>query len=262
MNGGTGRPGNPDPERDFDIDPTRPGALAPADPAAIAARDGAEAMAVANARRARQRIDSEEALEAAAAAPGVAPPAPEAPFAPKRGSERWEVKTLNDADIAAINLAPTLTTVREMWKVARPGNMPLTYPVPAYQRNRAAGPETTVWQIEGTIIAYKWEKDGDFHIVLQDKAHGETMIVEAPETGSGSDGLPFMGGGCPAPLRARIEAARATLATKLHPSPGLKPASIPARITGVGFFDVLHGQTGVATTNAIELHPILDVEFV
>jgi hypothetical protein len=29
-----------------------------------------------------------------------------------------------------------------------------------------------------------------------------------------------------------------------------------ARITGVAFFDLLHGQTGVAP-NVIELHPIL-----
>ena len=32
------------------------------------------------------------------------------------------------------------------------------------------------------------------------------------------------------------------------------------RITGVGFFDYLHGQRGVAP-NGIELHPVLDVEF-
>lgn len=33
-----------------------------------------------------------------------------------------------------------------------------------------------------------------------------------------------------------------------------------AKITGVGFFDRLHGQTGVAATG-IELHPILDLEW-
>jgi hypothetical protein len=30
-----------------------------------------------------------------------------------------------------------------------------------------------------------------------------------------------------------------------------------ARVTGVAFFDFLHGQTGVAR-NGIELHPVLD----
>ncbi len=28
-----------------------------------------------------------------------------------------------------------------------------------------------------------------------------------------------------------------------------------------GVFDTMHGQNGVAVTNAMELHPILDVEF-
>jgi hypothetical protein len=34
-----------------------------------------------------------------------------------------------------------------------------------------------------------------------------------------------------------------------------------ARITGVGFFDKVHGQTGVALTNAIEIHPVLKIEW-
>ena len=40
----------------------------------------------------------------------------------------------------------------------------------------------------------------------------------------------------------------------------LSPAT-RARITGVGFFDKVHGQTGVAQLNGIELHPVLKVEF-
>jgi hypothetical protein len=31
-------------------------------------------------------------------------------------------------------------------------------------------------------------------------------------------------------------------------------------VTGVGFFDRIHGQTGVAP-NGIELHPVLDIQF-
>ncbi len=32
------------------------------------------------------------------------------------------------------------------------------------------------------------------------------------------------------------------------------------QITGIGFFDFLHGQAGVAP-NGIEIHPILDIQF-
>src|SRR5260370_1246977 len=40
----------------------------------------------------------------------------------------------------------------------------------------------------------------------------------------------------------------------------VKTANIPVQIKGVGFFDFLHGQTGVAP-NGIELHPLLDIIF-
>jgi hypothetical protein len=44
--------------------------------------------------------------------------------------------------------------------------------------------------------------------------------------------------------------------------PAFKTAvpATPARITGVGFFDRMHGQTGVAP-NVIELHPVLKIEW-
>jgi hypothetical protein len=35
-----------------------------------------------------------------------------------------------------------------------------------------------------------------------------------------------------------------------------------ARITGVGFFDTVHGQAGVSQFNGIELHPVLKVEWI
>ena len=44
-----------------------------------------------------------------------------------------------------------------------------------------------------------------------------------------------------------------TFKTKVKPT--------PARITGVGFFDRVHGQTGVSQFNGFELHPTLKIEF-
>jgi hypothetical protein len=48
-----------------------------------------------------------------------------------------------------------------------------------------------------------------------------------------------------------------------QPMPAFKAkvAATPARITGVGFFDRVHDQTGVALSNGIELHPILEIEW-
>ncbi|HET9096986.1 MAG TPA: hypothetical protein VFN37_10015, partial [Candidatus Baltobacteraceae bacterium] len=38
-------------------------------------------------------------------------------------------------------------------------------------------------------------------------------------------------------------------------------SGIVVDVTGVAFFDALHGQTGVAP-NGIEIHPVLSIDFV
>ncbi|EWM11974.1 hypothetical protein [Kutzneria sp. 744] len=48
--------------------------------------------------------------------------------------------------------------------------------------------------------------------------------------------------------------------TTKYTTSSFKTANVPVTITGVGFFDFLHGQTGVAP-NGIELHSVLDVQF-
>jgi hypothetical protein len=40
----------------------------------------------------------------------------------------------------------------------------------------------------------------------------------------------------------------------------MKHVSVPVTVVGVGFFDFIHGQTGVAP-NGIELHPVLGMCF-
>ena len=62
------------------------------------------------------------------------------------------------------------------------------------------------------------------------------------------------------PFSANIANARAKFDAKFTATPVFQPVSVPVRIKGVGFFDFIHGQTGVAP-NGIELHPILDIDF-
>ncbi len=85
------------------------------------------------------------------------------------------------------------------------------------------------------------------------------MIVESPQDGLDVNGEPFVDPS--SPFKQKIEQARGKLRTRLNPTPTFHSASIRARITGLGFFDLDHGQTGVAKTNAIELHPVIDIEF-
>jgi hypothetical protein len=77
------------------------------------------------------------------------------------------------------------------------------------------------------------------------------MIAEIPSPNCVAPGSPFAGG---------VARARAQFDAKFNVTSALKTANVPVQITGVGFFDYLAGQTGVAP-NGIELHPILDIVF-
>jgi hypothetical protein len=131
--------------------------------------------------------------------------------------------------------------------------LPVDELFPAYQSARAQPVETTIFTIDGEIIACKLEDDVDFHIVVQGDT-GETMIVEVPDPDAR-----FVDPS--SPWVDAIKSARSEIANQLSPERELKKVRRAARITGVGFFDRVHGQAGVASTNGIELHPVLGVEW-
>ena len=79
-------------------------------------------------------------------------------------------------------------------------------------------------------------------------APSKTMIVEFPDT--------TCNGATSSPKKGKMASARSALikACGQPSSSHFTNLSGRANITGVGFFDIPHGQTGVAP-NAIELHP-------
>jgi len=100
------------------------------------------------------------------------------------------------------------------------------------------------------LTLYKLEDDVDYHIILQD-ANGATLITEIPCPCCVAGSSPFTAG---------VANARAKFDARLTATTFFQSVSIPVRVTGVGFFDFIHGQTGVAP-NGIELHPLLDITF-
>ena len=176
---------------------------------------------------------------------GVSPspvPTPSPTPTPNCGVERWSVKTGTDSDAASVNFvaqANTMATMRS-W----------TAPSPIPSNNRVAPYETTVWTLTANLLEYKFEDDSDYHLVLQD-ASGNTMIAEIPSPGCVGSGSPFA---------ADIVNARMKFNAMFTASTSFQFANVPVQITGVGMFDFLHGQTGVAP-NGIEIHPVLDISF-
>jgi uncharacterized membrane protein len=159
------------------------------------------------------------------------------------GVERWSVKTGTDADVSKVNLnAPTNTTITAMRAFTAPNPIP--------PNNRITGPETTLWVINATLTLFKLESDSDYHLVIQD-ASGTTMITEIPSPSCVGAGSPFLAG---------ITNARSEFDAKFTATTSFQTANIPVKVTGVGMFDFLHGQTGVAP-NGIELHAVLDIVF-
>ena len=162
------------------------------------------------------------------------------------GTERWPVKTLTDLDVAHVSFTPVGSTVAHLRGLAAPATRPADA--------RVAPTELTTFRISAVLIGWKLEGDRDMHLVIADPAQPtRTMIVEVPSTTC--DHV------CSSGHVAQFRVARAALIAKF----GTPTSSFhrfatppPITVTGVGFFDFLHGQTGVAP-NGVELHPVLKV---
>ena len=112
--------------------------------------------------------------------------------------------------------------------------------------------ECQVWELTGQLVEFKAEDDGDFHVVLADlEETALTMIVEIPD--------PNCAGVCDSPHSADIVRARESFTQVLGLSPRRfqrMTQAVAVTVTGVGFFDFKHRQTGLAP-NGVELHPVI-----
>src|SRR6266581_2228639 len=159
------------------------------------------------------------------------------------GVERWSVKTGTDQDVGLVNLgSKTSTTIASLSAITAPNPIP--------DGRRVQPTETTVWVLNATLKKYVRAYDSDYHMVLADDA-GHTMIAEIPDPGCVGPG---------SPLAAGIAHARAQFDAVFTATTNFQNADVPVQITGVGFFDYLEGQEGVAP-NGVELHPIIDIIF-
>jgi len=165
--------------------------------------------------------------------------------------ERWGTKTGVDPDASKIDIAhPKTITVAELVALPRPDGLP-ERGGPGSDR---FGPiEHTAYTIDTKVLRYKLEEedDQDFHIVITDWNNpGPTMIVEIPDPRAVDPSSPW---------RDAIAQAREDFDSQFHPTNRFTRHSAHLKVTGIGFFDFIHGQSGVAP-NGIELHPVIRVE--
>ncbi len=168
------------------------------------------------------------------------------------GTERWRIKTAFDSDASRIDFTARRSTVAELTSLRAPATL---------EEEERSDAERHVYSVEAVLLGWKVEEaakgDHDFHLVLADPNDlGRTMIAEVP---SGE-----CQGACSSLQAQKFVAVRQALTAHLAAPEvhfrRLTPAWL-VRVEGIGFFDVFHGQIGVAE-NCMELHPLLSVEFV
>jgi hypothetical protein len=159
------------------------------------------------------------------------------------GTERWPVKTLSDPDASKVNFSPRKASVGALGKKPAPRISSST--------PRIAGVETTTYRVQAQLVEFKLEDDHDVHLVIAAPGNAsQTMIAEFPDTS------------CPGASSSAKKKQMATARSSLIAACGAPSASSfhklsgTATVTGVGFWDVPHGQTGRAP-NSVELHPVL-----
>jgi hypothetical protein len=157
--------------------------------------------------------------------------------------ERWAVKIGIDPDAHLVNEKVVVPTT-----IIRLRSLPAPRSLPAHSRLRPV--ETTVWALDAILLRYRVEEDSDVHLVIADTG-GRTMIAEIPAPQCVGASSPFL----PA-----IRTVRRSFAAQFHPGATWQRPKIRVHITGVGFFDFKHGQSGVAP-NAVELHPVLSMQW-
>jgi len=163
---------------------------------------------------------------------------------------RWDVKTLTDPSAGQVNSTVVETTVHDLV------HLPFSKTIPTHLPRASGAPffpvEVTTYRIQAKLEGWKIaHDDGDIHLVVHDPTTDESMIVEFPDpkcTGKATD-----------VQRKEMTDARHAVEQSCpgeHLTTGFHNLAGNATITGVGFFDKKHNQTGVAL-NGIELHPAL-----
>ena len=156
------------------------------------------------------------------------------------GIERWDVKTLKDTAAKQINFTPVATTVAALRLI----------PAPVMPTARVAA-EMKTYTVSATVTSFKQEADSDIHLAVKDDT-GKTMIFEMPAKQCLDSSKTS-----PALITQMTNSLRAWSA-KYTATPSYQTINQRVTVTGVLFFDKLHGQRGVAP-NGAEMHPLLSL---
>ncbi len=163
----------------------------------------------------------------------------------KCSSYRGDVKRLGDPAAKNIGNTARRSSVKSLLALPNPGLTDADS-----KRPRIAPVEQRIYRINVNLVSFKAEPDNDIHLIVAGPATGKRMIVE------------FVLPQCGKRRKTEMTNARNALFTACgFPGSEFSPRKGSATITGVGFYDQLHGQKMVDPGyNGIELHPVLSFQ--
>ncbi len=163
-------------------------------------------------------------------------------FSQDCGKERWHIKTLSDADTLFVNFDTIrLSSIPEQINMPKPEGKP---------EARLAS-ETSLYTIECYIVGFAEEKDRDIHIVIADINTDVTMVAEivSPECSDVQTTSRYL------LFKYIYDWFSDHIGIPKHSFIILDECKF-VTITGIGFWDHIHGQKGMAG-NGREIHPVL-----
>lgn len=162
------------------------------------------------------------------------------------GVERWKVKTLSDADTVFVNFDTIKkSSVQEQ----------ISLNAPYGKLDSRLASETTVYSMDCFIIGFAKEDDKDIHVIVEDVNTDELMVIEivSPECSDVQNTSRYK------TFKELYEWFNKNIGIPHHSFTFLKEHKL-VTVTGVGFWDSLHGQKGMAN-NGREIHPVLSIKF-
>jgi hypothetical protein len=159
------------------------------------------------------------------------------------GVERWAVKTLSDPAASQVDFHGRHRSVDYLRHLPRP-DIGLDSP-------RQRPYEFRTYTVHVHLTAFVKEDDRDIHLIVSRPHHRHhTMITELPS-------VRCQGAANSIKRHAMRRSRRRLIAACGKPSSSsFRTLHGVAKIKGVAFFDIPHGQSGAAP-NYIELHPLL-----
>jgi hypothetical protein len=175
------------------------------------------------------------------------------------GTERWNIKVAQDQhvkyffqrnDISTGKLQPVQkTTIEDLHNEPYPFASLRGFPPKWSYDLRAGQAEFRIWQITAFLTKKKNEDDEDYHLVIKDG--DRYLVAEIPSETCVENTIE--------PLKSMILKARSDF-DEWFAGQTRRTFNQKVRLTGLGFFDRVHGAEG-ASPNGIELHPVIKIEF-